>query len=77
MKKLDGKGFCIQSVRDVVRQYDNLAKGSRSFERFGDRVFMKGSGSSERVANGVSQGGDFADNACIVNMAGNRQQCGR
>ena len=51
LKKLEGKGICIQSVRDLVRQYDKLAVGSGSFERVGDRAVVKGSGSSEHVGN--------------------------
>ena len=53
MGKLEVKGFCILSVRDLVRHYDILAKGVRSFERVGDRAFFKRSGSSERVGNVV------------------------
>ena len=40
-------------MRGLVRQYDKLAKASGSFERVGDRVVVKGSGSSERVWNGL------------------------
>ena len=55
MRRLEGKGFCVQSVQDLVRHYDILAKGSRSLE---DRDFGKGSGSSERVGNGnLHEGG--------------------
>ena len=72
MKKLEGKGFSILAVRDLVRQYDNLAKGSGSFERVGDSVFVKGSGSFERAGNGLVHEGYFADSDRIANMGGNR-----
>ena len=72
VNKLEGKGFCVQSVRGLVRQYDKLARRSGSFERVGDRVFVKGSGSSERVGNVFVHEGDFADNDWVANTGGNR-----